>query len=260
MNAVNLIPSDARRDRGSSSGSGSGYGVYAVLGALAMLVAMVAVFSLANKQVTDREGDLARVQAESAAAEGRAAQLKPYTKFSSLSAARRDTVQQLVSGRFDWAHALREVARVLPAGDDLLTLKASRGAAAAGSPAAAAPAAPGATVGAPAFDVTGCTRSQHTVATLLARLRAVDGVARVSLSTSDKADAAAAGGAGGNTGDCRKRASSPQFKMTVSFREPPAVPPPASAPAGPATASATGAIPAPVPATQTVPAASGGTK
>lgn len=225
MRAVNLIPKDARRGRGDGNGAA---GVYLLLGALAALVVMVGAFTILSGQVDDRERVLAAVEAEATAAEQRVTALGPYTKFAAMSRQRVETVNQLVAGRFDWAQALREVARIVPQEADLLTLSASTpsgdGGASGSSPRAA--------LGVPAFDITGCTSSQVRVATLLARLRAVDGVKRVSLASSEKADSGAA-----SDTDCRSDDRRPKFTMTVFFNGRPAPAPQAA----PATASTGGA-------------------
>lgn len=229
MRAVNLMPADSRR----ASGGGGGYGVYVVLAALAGLVVMLGAWALAGKQTNDRRAELHRVQAETQAAKAQIAALAPYQKFADLSQARQDTVRQLVGGRVDWAHALREIARVMPGDAKLLTLNASA------SPEGAA-GGPGlrSAIDAPAFEITGCTTSQKRVATLMARLRAVDGVQRVSLASSEKA-LAPSGSA--TSSDCRTTSSSPQFNMTVFFRSKSAPVPQApagAAPGAPAGASA----------------------
>ena len=59
------------------------------------------------------------------AAEAKAASLTSYTKFASIRAKRVETVSQLAASRFDWAHALREVSRVLPENAWLTSLTAT---------------------------------------------------------------------------------------------------------------------------------------
>jgi hypothetical protein len=84
----------------------------------------------------------------------------------------------------------------------------------------------------PAIELSGCTMSQEDVARYLARLRSIDGVTRVSLSSSQKADTAGAApatpapagaaGAGASApqsgGDCRQGNDRiPQFEAVVFF-------------------------------------------
>lgn len=258
MKAVNLIPDEAARVAGPKLGAGSGsIGAYAVLAALAIAVVMAGTWAMTSKQLDERAADLARVEQEAQAAEAKVSALKPYTEFSALSKARVETVGGLVAGRFDWAHGLREVARVIPGNVDLISLTGSV------SPQSQVEGGAAGTLrGAlalPAIDLTGCATSQSAVARLLARLRAVDGVKRVSLASSEKSDAAGGGS------DCRKTSKMPQFQVTVFFRSPGGIVPaaaaagtqPASAPgtAAPSTAGPSSAAPAPSSST----ASAGGT-
>jgi hypothetical protein len=141
-------------------------------------------------------------------------------------------VASIAGSRFDWSHSLRELSRVTSREAWLTNVTGT--------------VAPGVTVdggsggsglrGAlplPALELAGCTVSQDAVARMMSRLRQVDGVERVSLGSSEKADAGAAGGGPG--GDCRMGTTKyPQFKLVVFL----SAPTPATTP-GAATASAT---------------------
>src|SRR3954452_19477454 len=111
MKAVNLIPEDQQRGGGSAAGR-SGGAVYGVLGALAVLVLLVAVYATTNKQISERQAEATKLQAEAAQAQSAASALSPYREFAKMSQERITTVKGLMDGRFDWAHALREVSRV----------------------------------------------------------------------------------------------------------------------------------------------------
>ena len=93
------------------------------------------------------------------------------------------TVKDLANSRFDWEQALRDLSRAVPADVTIGSFKgdlgSTQGAAAGGSALRSA-------LTAPAITLTGCTYSQTKVAKLMARLRNIDGVTRVSLSKSDK--------------------------------------------------------------------------
>ena len=86
----------------------------------------------------------------------------------------------------------------------------------------------------PALEVVGCTTSQADVAKVISSLRRVDGVERVSLSSSHKLEqASASGSSGASDGDCRNgNVHYPQFSMTLFFATPTA---PSAAQAAPAT-------------------------
>jgi Tfp pilus assembly protein PilN len=249
MRAVNLIPADDRRGAGGAAGR-SGGGAYILLGALALFVVMSASYVLAGKSVTDKKSELAQVTRQAEAAEAKAKSLGDYTRFAAMRTKRVQTVSQLANSRFDWSHALHEVARVLPENAWLTSLTGTTS--------------PGVQVGGttgqlrsalavPAIDVTGCTTSQSSVAKMMARMRLIDGVQRVSLEDSAKGDAASGAGSGdsANSGDCRGGSSHfPLFHIVV-FYAPSAASATASA-GGTATASATTASSA-TPASTTTP-------
>jgi hypothetical protein len=72
-------------------------------------------------------------------------------------------------------------------------------------------------IAAPAIELNGCTRSQEDVATLLSRLRNVDGVTRVSLGKSLKpAPTATVGGATATTNACPGNRP-PTFDLAIFF-------------------------------------------
>lgn len=207
MKAINLMPRDARVAGGKGS-SGSGSGVYVLLAGLAALVALATLWASAHKQVGDRSAQLARVSVQAAAAEKRAAAAAPFVEFATLAENRVDTVTQLSATRFDWAHALREVSRVVPADVWLMNLSGSSGNGSE-APSPTTSAAP-----APTINMVGCTRSQAKVARLMARLRTIDGVRGVTLKSSEKPDST-------GDGDCpANRASDPRFTISIGFAVP----------------------------------------
>jgi Tfp pilus assembly protein PilN len=207
MRAVNLMPRDARRL--ARVPSESSWGVYALLVGLAALVVLATLWTLAGKQVSDRTAKLERLQAATAAAEKRAGDGAAYVAFAKLAGKRVSTVTSLSATRFDWAHAMREVGRVLPA-DVWLTGMSGVSGADEAAPTPATLAAP-----APVITLLGCTRSQARVAQLLARLRTIDGVRKVSLKSSEKPDSENQDAA------CpANRSSDPVFAIAVAFAVP----------------------------------------
>jgi Tfp pilus assembly protein PilN len=221
MRAVNLLTPELRS---SQKGSGvsrpsamttqGGIGAFVLLGALALIVAGVAGYVLSTNVVKQRQTSLAEVSAKNAATVKRAADLKPYSDFQTLAQARAGTVQALASARFDWEQSLRDLSRALPKDVYLSSLKGTvgSGGAAAGSPLRGA-------ISSPAIELDGCTKSQPAVAVLMSRLRNVQGVTRVTLSKSEKADAAAAGSAGTTAvGPCGK-GTPPSFEVVVFFEK-----------------------------------------
>jgi Tfp pilus assembly protein PilN len=241
MKAINLIPADERRGSSGAAGA-SGGGVHVLLGALLLAVVMAAAYTVAGKQLRDDRSELARINRDVAVATAKAQRLEQYTKFSDLRSRRVETVKGLATSRFDWAHALREVSRTMPSDAWLTTLVGTV------TPGVQVD---GASTGAsqlrgalpnPAIEVSGCTTTQKAVARVLTRLRLIDGVERVSLSASKKADTAAGGGGGSVTGgDCRNGSDRyPQFDLVVFFKQPQAAAAaPATGTAGATTASTT---------------------
>ncbi|MGH2918628.1 MAG: PilN domain-containing protein [Solirubrobacteraceae bacterium] len=229
MRAVNLMPNEAGWGGGSRpTGSSSSIGGYAVLAVLGALVVFAALWTVTNNQIDSRTAKLGKANAEAQAAEQRAQAAAPYIAFAELARNRKATVTSLSATRFDWAHGLREISRVVPNDVWLSALDGTSGAsvAAPGPTTSAAPA--------PRFEMKGCTHSQANVARLMARLRAVDGVRSVELMTSAKPDE-------GGDDDCpANKSSDPAFTIAISF----------GVPGEPkATVDSTGQIPAAAPAT-----------
>jgi Tfp pilus assembly protein PilN len=215
MKAVNLIPADERR----SGGTGSGLTSYILLAVLALVVAVGAAFTLVNRNLSDRRKELVDVQARVQAASNEAQALKAYTAFTTVRQQRSETVRSLATSRFDWAHALHEVARTVPSDAWLTAMRAT-----------VTPTTPvegGVTdplrgsIQSPAIEIVGCTTSQDKVAAVISSLRRADGVQRISLSSSERLDASGAAAAGGIGGDCRNgNARFPKFSMTLFFAAP----------------------------------------
>jgi len=242
MRAVNLIPAEERRGGGGAGGR-SGGGAHVLLAALALLVALVGVYTVSGREIKTKEAELSAAQVQLADLQAAAARLQGYEQFAALRERRVQTVASIAGSRFDWSHSLRELSRVTSSEVWLTAVTGT--------------VAPGVGVEGggggglrealplPALELSGCTVSQDAVARMMSRLRQVDGVERVSLSSSEKAQVGAGGGGPG--GDCRAgSAKYPQFQMVVFL----SAPTPATTP-GAATAAATPAAaktPTPTPA------------
>jgi Tfp pilus assembly protein PilN len=227
MRAVNLIPSELR---GGGRGPGrTGIAPYVVLGALALLVATVGVYTMATRAIGAKRAEVASVEAEATEAEARTHTNATFAQFAELTVQRTQTVKSLAASRFDWAHALAEVARVLPSDAWLSSIRATvtPGAAVDGT---ADPLR--ASLSLPAIELVGCTTSQANVARVVADLRRADGVKRVSLSSAQKSEANAGATTSATTdaasadadGDCTQgKGTRPKFSLTL-FYDAPAVP------------------------------------
>jgi Tfp pilus assembly protein PilN len=261
MRAVNLIPTDQQRGAGGAAGR-SGGGAYLLLGALALIVVMAGAYVMAGKKVDDKKTELASVSQQAAAAEAKAHELTSYTKFASIRTKRVDTVTQLANSRFDWSHALREVARVLPTNAWLTSMAGSTAPGVGSGGSALRSALP-----VPAIELSGCTTSQASVAKMMARMRLIDGVQRVSLQSSDKGNASTASAGSpviGGSGDCRGGHSHfPMFNIIVFYQATAAVPATTTGttptPGATATTSSTTPPSSASPANTTTTGATGGT-
>jgi Tfp pilus assembly protein PilN len=219
VRAVNLIPADLRKERGRVSRTGAG--PYVLIAALTTVVVLVSAWAITVRQASDREVQLTQVTQEAEQAEQRAITLKPYADFAQMRENRVQTIRDLSRSRFNWSYALREVSRIMPSDVWLTELIGTVSPAVQVEGGGANPLR--ANVDAPAIDVTGCTTDQSNVARFIARLRDVEGVTRVSLSSSEKAEGSGGGGVsagGGGGGDCRQGNDRfAQFKLVAFFEK-----------------------------------------
>src|SRR4051794_267421 len=192
MNAVNLLPPDLRgtlkSPRVAAAVEPAG-GAYIVLGALALCVLALAGYVLTTNTIKEHAADLTALESRSASVRAESARLKPYADFRSMAQARVATVRDLATQRFDWEQAFRDLARALPEDVTVKTLGASVSSQSGSSAGTSSPLR--AALDVPAIQIDGCTSSQRAVATMMARLRGVDGVTRVSLEGSHKPGKAA---------------------------------------------------------------------
>jgi Tfp pilus assembly protein PilN len=222
VKAVNLLPSDLRR-AGAGGGSGSAAGPYALLAVLAVAVAIVGLWAVSARQVKDREAEVATLNAEAAAAEQQAANLSGYEGTVKIARTRRQSVVDLIGKRFDWSKAFEDVSRTLPENAWITTMTATVAPGVAVEGGAGNP--QRGLVQAPAIELTGCSTSQAEVARLMARLRAMKGVSKVGLATSEKNSGTAGGGtsdsasgAGQQNSDCSATSSQrPKFNLVIFY-------------------------------------------
>lgn len=210
MRAVNLLPPDLRGAAPKPARSArpepvQGIGAYVALGALTLCVAALAGYILAGNAVKQREAELQAAQQRATAATTKAAALKPYADFEALANARVETVRGLAAARFDWEQSLRDISHAIPSDVKLASLNGDMGlagASAGGDPLRGS-------ISAPAISLAGCASSQSNVARMMARIKAVDGVTRVSLSKSEA-------GAESEESDCSGAAPS-TFSLVAFF-------------------------------------------
>ena len=224
MKAINLLPPDLR---GTPKGATpkapvtpeepGGIGAFVVLGALAACVLALAAYVLTTNTVKDRQASLEAATANAEATTRRVNQLKPYADFQAMAETRIQTVKDLASSRFDWEQALRDISRAVPGSVTLSEINGTISSDAGGSSGLRS------AIAAPAIELKGCTTGQKEVATLLSRLRNVDGVTRVSLGKSDKPAATQTSGGGPSPIANGTEAAScsgkrpPEFELVIFF-------------------------------------------
>lgn len=227
MKAVNLIPSEGR-SRGGFSTDLSLRPVHGVIAVLVVAVALVTVYVLTGNTISQRKAEIASVRAQTAQERVRAGQLTNYVSFDELAQARAKTVREIATTRFDWHGALTDLSKVVPANTSLQSLFGSV------APQVTASGSSGGSgvssqlrsdIAAPAFELTGCSKTQDDVARLISRLRLINGVTRVTLGDSVKAQSAQGGtsvsggtgsAAGGQAAGCG--ANAPTFDLVVFFK------------------------------------------
>jgi Tfp pilus assembly protein PilN len=217
---VNLIPPEDRR--GEHAPLRTGPLPYVLIGALVLLLAGVTALVLAGNQISEREGEVAKLEREDAQAAAKAQRLAAYTEFRAMSEQRVATVSELADSRFDWERVMRELALVLPSDVWLvgLTATAAPGVAVeggAGGDSGMRSAAPG-----PALELSGCADGQEAVAGFVTALEDIDGVTRVGVQSSELPEAKEGGGGEGggdsDSGDeCRTRKFIAKFEIVVAF-------------------------------------------
>lgn len=254
MRPVNLIPAEDRR--GGQAPMRTGPVAYIVLGVLVAALVGVAALVVTSNQIDDKKNEVAKLEAEDAAASARAQRFAAYSQFRSLREQRVGTVTSLADSRFDWERVMQELARVLPRDVWLVNLTAtaspSVGIGSGGGSSGASSGGSGlrSGVAGPALELNGCATGQDAVAGFVTALKDIDGVTRVGVQSSALADqssgAGGSGGGGATSGgdpgsDCQTRSFIAKFDMVVAFDAAPV----------PATSSTAPVAPAPAPGTST---------
>jgi Tfp pilus assembly protein PilN len=195
MQAVNLLPHDARKQTGSFSGLSTLSGVRvvqvgaAVTGAIAVLIGVV--YFHERSVVHGKQQTLAEVQARLVAVEARADAIK---SAQSAAASRVNVIQSVVGARLNWAAALTDLARDLPANIHLTSLQATSPTASTTVLGQAPPlttyetAATSTAGGTQTFTVQGLAPSHAVIALTLDRLAALPWLSQVTLQQTSRQD------------------------------------------------------------------------
>jgi Tfp pilus assembly protein PilN len=242
---VNLIPPEERR--GELAPLRTGVLSYAIVGVLGLALLGVVAIVLTGNSISEKESDLASLEARKLAADQRAHELAPYGELAALAQSRTETVVDLAESRFDWERVMNELALVIPENVwlDSLTGTVSPGVVLEAEGAGETATDPSIT--GPSLQISGCATGQVAVAGFIAALKDIDGVTRVGMQQSSLGELGEAGSTGGAAaapasgvdGDCQTREFIAAFDITVAFD---AVPVSAYTPgstAVPATAPAT---------------------
>jgi Tfp pilus assembly protein PilN len=221
MRPVNLIPPDERAsDRGTMR---TGAVSYVLIGALALALLGMIALAFTSKQVSDRKSEVAKLQAEEQRAEAKAQSLQAFANFRAVQQQRSTTITSLAQSRFDWQRVINELARVIPSNIWLVQLAGTA------NPQVNLADSPEIQirddVAGPALELVGCAPNQDAVAGLVSALEEIDGVTRVGLQQSGKADdSASTGGSAVTSGsgqqtnsECRTNTHIPKFEIVVAF-------------------------------------------
>jgi Tfp pilus assembly protein PilN len=182
MRPINLIPEQERRRQGGAGRTGPL--AFIVIGALVIALGGVVALVTTSNQISERESELASLNARTAAAQARADRLAPFTSFNEVKEQRTETISELADNRFDWSRVLHELSLVMPRWVILSEVSGSSGKSEGGGGGG------GDTIGqsitGPSLSVIGCAKSQARVAQMIAALKQIDGVTRVGLGSSVK--------------------------------------------------------------------------
>jgi Tfp pilus assembly protein PilN len=220
MRPVNLIPPDERgTDRGAMR---TGAFSYVLIGALALALLGMIALAFTSKQVSDRNSEVAKLQTQEQQAEAKAQSLQAFANFRAVQQQRSTTITSLAQSRFDWQRVINELARVIPPNVWLVQLAGSV------NPQVSVTDAPEIQIrddiAGPALELVGCATSQDAVAGFVSALEEIDGVTRVGLQQSEKADASSVGGASATSAsgqdtntECRTNTRILKFEVVVAF-------------------------------------------
>jgi Tfp pilus assembly protein PilN len=166
---------------------------------------------------------VATLQVEEQRAEAKAQSLQAFANFRAVQQQRSTTITSLAQSRFDWQRVINELARVIPSNIWLVQLAGTA------NPQVTLTDSPEIQirddVAGPALELVGCAPNQDAVAGLVSALEEIDGVTRVGLQQSGKADddsttggSAVTSGSGQDTNsECRTNPHIPKFEIVVAF-------------------------------------------
>jgi peptidoglycan DL-endopeptidase CwlO len=224
VNAVNLIPSDARRKRASLPTSKP---TLALFGGLVVVLVAAVLYVSAHNQVTARQARLSHLTTAVAAWNTAAGRYSLSVQEVQARTEEMDDIKGLVAGRYPWSELLSQLGAVMPADAALSSLSAT-----ASSPTATATSSTGtstsstsatstassaAAVPVPAVQINGCALTHTAVANTMNALQRISGVTIVSLSQSQGYDEKKGQTGGAGTTGCPFTV---QFSVSLTFSSP----------------------------------------
>jgi Tfp pilus assembly protein PilN len=218
---VNLIPPEERR--GEHAPLRTGPLPYVLLGGLVALLAAVTALVMVGNQISEREGEVAKLEREDAQAAAKAQRLAAYTEFREMSEQRVATVSDLADSRFDWERVMRELSLVLPSNVWLVGMTATAAPGVSVEGGAGGDSGMRAAAAGPALELSGCADGQEAVAGFVTALEDIDGVTRVGVQSSELPEEKESGEEGGGGGEsdsgeeCRTRKFIAKFAILVAF-------------------------------------------
>jgi Tfp pilus assembly protein PilN len=220
MRAVNLIPPEERR--GAGMRARAGLVSYLLVGALVATLAGVTALVLTNREVSERQAEIAQLEQEEATARERAESLRAFADFRTVQESRTATVTSLAQSRFDWERVMRELSLILP--EDVWLVELTGTVTPDVQVENGAEVEVRASVQGPALEIVGCTTGQEAVGRFVAALRDIDGVTRVTAAKSERPDQgsvtdASTAAAESSEDECRTRDFITQFEIVAAFDE-----------------------------------------
>ena len=253
MRPVNLIPPDQRKGAARAAGESSNpVGVYVFFGVLGVALLCLVALVLTTNGINSKTEELAKVQVQEQGAKQVADALRPYGQFAQIQQARKTEISTVASTRFNWERSLRQLSRAIPEDVWLLSLAGTlspqievEDSGAGGDTSNLREKAQ-----APAFAITGCTYSQHSVARMMTRMQNLDDVTDVQLSKSARKDETTQAAAPAATAtpdqaatedstDCLGGKNITKFDMLIVFGAAHGATPDAATPVDPASATST---------------------
>jgi hypothetical protein len=223
VKAVNLIPPSQRQPSGGLPNRSGGV-AYVVLGGVACIGGLAALYGLAEREVASKEGEAVKLEAQARALQARASGLAAYKAFIALRQQRETEILSLINSRFNWAHLLAELSADLPRGATVTNVSGTIGGPSNGSGSSSG-APKGGAVGSstppgslPSLALSGCAPSGGGLPKVLSRLRLIEGVRTVELKSGTKTG----GTSSTSTAGCASGEYS--FSITVSFSPMPTPP------------------------------------